>query len=1355
MAGAVEPWADSRLPVAEGLIGWYDASVQNAARTNKGKQVWKDGAAVDVWRDGSGAKRDLRQTIKELQPILHFDGELALVEFDGEKTELGAENLGLALKQTTAFVVGAAFSNDGHFRALFSFNRNGQNDFVSGLNLDQGPNSSSDFVMLNAEGAGFSGVVNLKHSGTPFGQIARICLASASGLAATELFVNGQAQGRRDRADSEVALDRLTVGARFYNHGGPPQATGHWRGEIAEVLIYDRKLKQDEIRQIDDYLATKYEPLPSRPIPADLRSSSPVPRVDAPPPVQMFAPGFTARQLPIELTNVNNLRYRSDGKLMALTYDGRLYLLTDRNGDGLEDRVEIFWDQPGITVPIGMTLTPPDYPHGQGALIASRGRILLVVDTDGDDRGDKLITVADGWEPIKQTTDALGVAFAPDGSIYYGTGTFDFTNAFQIDEQGQSHYVTGTERGAIVHVSPDFKTREPVCSGIRFPVSLAFNGAGDLFCTDQEGATWLSNGNPFDELLHIQTGRHYGFPPRHPKHLPNVVDEPSVYDFMPQHQSTCGLLFNMPVTNGGKTFGPAWWQDNAIVCGYSRGKLYRTTLAKTRHGYVAQGDVLASLAMLTIDAALSPAGDLAIAVHSGGPDWGSGPSGKGTIYKISYTQPHEPQPVKVWATSPHEIRVAFDRPLNDEVFQYYRNAVIEAGAFVRAGDRFEALRPGYAVVDQQNRAPRKLVPVVGASLTADRRSVLLSTGAQRNAVSYSVLFGSKRPLPDTASGTLPQFPAVELSYDLTGLEAHWLATDEKSTWQGWLPHADLAAANELLVGSAEREQLRQAIAQPGNLTLRTQLDLSFMLRPRIQPGSKLDYDYAPENVTIELASTTAFSVTTGEISHPSQSHGGQHHVTLSFPQVGASWQPLTIKLLTGAEPPSLTMSWHTSDDSRPRAFSPRRFMLPWAVPAGTASDDVSVEPALAGGNWRRGRELFFSDKAQCGKCHTVRGRGGWIGPDLSNLVHRDYVSVRRDIEQPSFAINPDHQAFNFVLDDGRVLTGMVRPRGDDYIIGDANGMETRVPRTNVEEMRPAQLSVMPKRLPEAIGADGMRDLLTFLLTAEPGVLEPAPIECAGAPPSRSRAEIGELLRAATPTETGEIKPLRPLKILLVAGPKDHGPGEHDYPAWQQRWNRLLATAEQVEVLQADEWPTAEHWAAVDVVAMFSANPAWTPARAKELDAYFARGGGLVLLHFAVNGQRAPEEYAQRIGLAWGPGAKFRHGELNLDFTQAQPHPIATGFARLALVDESYWNLVGDTSKIHVLAQQIEAGKPRPLLWTYEPGKGRVFVSIVGHYSWTFDDPLFRLLVLRGIAWTAGEPVDRLQSLTLPGARVSD
>ena len=69
----------------------------------------------------------------------------------------------------------------------------------------------------------------------------------------------------------------------------------------------------------------------------------------------------------------------------------------------------------------------------------------------------------------------------------------------------------------------------------------------------------------------------------------------------------------------------------------------------------------------------------------------------------------------------------------------------------------------------------------------------------------------------------------------------------------------------------------------------------------------------------------------------------------------------------------------------------------------------------------------------------------------------------------------------------------------------------------------------------------------------------------------------------------------PTKILLVAGPKDHGPSEHDYPLWQKRWSTLLALADGVSGEQADGWPTVAQWSAADVAVFYSANPQWAAA----------------------------------------------------------------------------------------------------------------------------------------------------------------
>jgi putative heme-binding domain-containing protein len=155
--------------------------------------------------------------------------------------------------------------------------------------------------------------------------------------------------------------------------------------------------------------------------------------------------------------------------------------------------------------------------------------------------------------------------------------------------------------------------------------------------------------------------------------------------------------------------------------------------------------------------------------------------------------------------------------------------------------------------------------------------------------------------------------------------------------------------------------------------------------------------------------------------------------------------------------------------------------MPWApkarvdVPAFAAAD----APELKGGNWARGRHLFFSELALCSKCHSIHGEGSAIGPDLSNLPHRDYHSVLRDIAEPSFAINPDYISQRIVLKDGRVVIRSVRTKGDKLLIGDDKGQETQIRRDEIEEMAPIGTSIMPEGVPKLLGPDRLRDLLTF------------------------------------------------------------------------------------------------------------------------------------------------------------------------------------------------------------------------------------------------------------------------------------
>ena len=1339
--GAAEPWADPKLPVKDGLELWLDAARPGPVKRPDGD--------LDVWSDGSGHGRQVRQAAEAARPRLVRVGEAAVVRFDGLDDHMRAVKQGLELKSFTVFVTLAPRANPGGFRAFLAFNAANRRDYETGLTLDMSWAPTPRLTALNVEGRGFGGAMNLLKSGSEFGLLHTLEVRTRSDAKAVRLYVDGVLSGERPWAAEPLSMDEITVGARYYsNEPGPQRVQGFGRADIAEVLVYNRALGDDQAKAVHEYLATKHAILKQNlPPEGDGRSEVLVP-VANPPSVQVFVPGFTVRELPLDLPNVNNIRCRPDGTLVALGYNGDVWLLRDTDGDGLPDKADLFWDNKGrLRSPIGMALTPPKYPHGDGVLVASKGKCSLIVDTDGDGQADKEIVVAEGWKELPHGVDALGAAFDPrDGSLYFGLGCTDYTNAYQVDKTGKALYSLKGERGTILRVSPDFRSREIVATGIRFPVGLAFNRHGDLFATDQEGATWLPNGNPFDELLHIQKGRHYGFPPRHPKHLPNVIDEPSTFDYGPQHQSTCGFCFNEPVKPGGPTFGPDSWAGDAIVTGYSRGKLYRTQLVKTPAGYVARNHLLACLNMLTVDACVTADGGLVVACHSGGPDWGSGPTGKGKLYKITYTDRDHPQPVLVWPAGPREVRVEFDRPVDPAHFRdVLKRTKLTAGEHVRAGDRFESLWPGYAVVQMQKAAPRYDVPVRSAQLTPDRRTLVLATDPLPPGCHYALtLPGMGRP-EKAAIGTLPQHAAIDLDFNLSGCEATWKSKDGRQTWSGWLPSLNLDVARQFTVGSALHDALWTAAGSLGELTLTTQLRLTDMLRPAVQPGSRIDYELPAESVTVGFAASGQVLLTSpvADALYPGIRSRTGHII---IPSKSGQAIPLTVRFTGEERALKCAVWWSTAEDQRFRALPLDRAVVPWADTKALAGKPIELArpKELDGGSWARGRKVFFAEPTGCAKCHAVGGQGGAIGPDLSNLVHRDYPSVMRDITLPGFALNPDYLTHVVQLTDGRTLTGVVRTEGGKLHVGDQKAVVTTVSHEDVERLTPSPVSTMPVGLLKDLTPEAVRDLMTFLLTPPPSM----PRDHAGPRPRpRTVAEVNAVLAGAPnpPEKT------RSLRVVLVAGPKDHGPGEHDYPAWQTAWKELLAADDKVEVATAWEWPAKDEFRKADVMVFFQRGD-WNAKRAADVDAFLERGGGLVYIHWAVDGRQDAPGFAKRIGLAWGNGAKFRHGPLDLAF--GKEHPVARNLDRLKLVDESYWNLTGTLPAGRVIAAGVEDGKPQPLFWSLEQGKGRVFVSIPGHFSWSFDDPLFRVVLLRGIAWSAKEPVDRFNDLVWPGADVT-
>lgn len=1280
-ANAAEP-AVAPLPATDGLIAHFDAT----ALTSPGP--------VDEWTDSSGKKHHAKATSEAFRPTLVVESkegvQVAYVRFDGLDDHLVAEALGRHAN-ATLFLVARPRTNAGEFRGILSGGSAGQNDYAHGLNIDLGPFPTGDWSMLNVEASGAGGVANLLASPRPLGAFHVVSLRIDRKVG-IDSKVDGKPESQRPCADATIDLARLFLGCRHYrNEPGPPYERGFFDGDLAEVVLFDRALVDAERSLVERYLQEKHAGVldaPSEPAEA----------------FQMLMPGFAVHTLPLDVTNINDMAYDEKGRLWLLGYDGRILIATDTDGDGLEDTLATYWDKATLQGPIAMVLRP------DGVYVSSKTKISKIVDEDGDDTGDEEVIVASGWEPPENYSggvDALGMAFDDNGDLYFALGSADFTNAYLIKD-GKSNYSLSSQRGTIQRLTPDGKLMA-VCTGVRFPVSLAIHPTSrQLFCTDQEGETWLPGGNPLDELLAIHPGAHYGFPPRHPEYLPDVLDVPAAATYGPQHQSTCGLVFN-DATSDKKVFGPKEWNNDAFVTGYSRGKVWRTKLAGFENSWVGRTELIASSRMLLVDATISPTGDLVVSAHSGQPDWGSGPRGKGTIFKVRYDG-QSAVPITAWAASPVEVNVLFS---DGELPTEFDAASIEYGEHVRAGDRFEYLRPGYESVRRQLLAPRRNLPVDRVSWDADKKIVKIYTSAHPSDVSYALTLTSKQQ----------KRRPIDVAYDLSGVETRWI--DEAGIARTvWLP--------SLL----PEENLQLGFGMRSDPTLSSSDDqkplTSTIFRTRIRS--------IVEDARVLIGGAIRVRVNGQWVKSAVDDHGvGDYEIPLS--------NPLQLVVESNVLRDVGTLIPKHGD---PTFIVPPldAYRLPWA-PTKRMEEVTSLPaqaPEIIGGDWHKGREIFHSTQAQCSACHKVSDKGGAVGPDLSNLVHRDVASVLRDIVQPSAAINPDYVPMSVLLTNGEVLSGVVRPAGEGRIIvTDSNAKERAVTADEIDDYKPSDVSVMPKGIDEKIGKEGIRDLLTFLTTAEPK--PPASAE-GHLPSKRTKSEVKALLAAIPGVEEAT---LRPLNIVLVASEQDHGPGEHDYPAWQVKWKDLLAKAPKTRVSTAFGWPEKSQFDLADVIIFYFWNHDWSKDRYEELDHYMARGGGVVVIHAATIADKEPDLLAQRIGLAFkfGP-AKYRHGPVTLDIA-ASDSPITSGLKKLGLVDETYWGVTGEQSRIGLLATATEEGESRPILWTFEPESGgRVFASVIGHYSWTFDDPLFRAILLRGIAWSAGEAEGRLQPLAVEG-----
>ena len=141
---------------------------------------------------------------------------------------------------------------------------------------------------------------------------------------------------------------------------------------------------------------------------------------------------------------------------------------------------------------------------------------------------------------------------------------------------------------------------------------------------------------------------------------------------------------------------------------------------------------------------------------------------------------------------------------------------------------------------------------------------------------------------------------------------------------------------------------------------------------------------------------------------------------------------------------------------------------------------------IAGGDVRRGQAIFNSSKAACTACHKFGYLGGNAGPDMTRIGG---IRTERDLLEsilfPSLSFVRSYEPVVLVLNDGRVVNGLIRNETSaELLLTTGPNQEIRVPRANIEEIRPSTVSVMPAGLDKQLTPQELADLVAFLKNAK-------------------------------------------------------------------------------------------------------------------------------------------------------------------------------------------------------------------------------------------------------------------------------
>jgi putative heme-binding domain-containing protein len=150
---------------------------------------------------------------------------------------------------------------------------------------------------------------------------------------------------------------------------------------------------------------------------------------------------------------------------------------------------------------------------------------------------------------------------------------------------------------------------------------------------------------------------------------------------------------------------------------------------------------------------------------------------------------------------------------------------------------------------------------------------------------------------------------------------------------------------------------------------------------------------------------------------------------------------------------------------------------------GTRAEIVAKfkEAAMLPGDETRGSAVFAKN---CATCHSLHGQGFSVGPNLAALADKPPADLLTAILDPNAAVEPRFVAYNIETKDGRSLSGIVNAEtATTLTLIQSGGVQEKILRGDIEEIRASGLSLMPEGLEQAMSIQDLADTIAYLKTS--------------------------------------------------------------------------------------------------------------------------------------------------------------------------------------------------------------------------------------------------------------------------------